>query len=292
MDIDIPYLIGIIIENPNASKEENKKKCFATFNFGDYENLNWPTYCGIKKAVLNYIKNNSLQMPKDMFHLTDSENEKLDAPREKGYNGVPPRKETNGYSDGKLFYFTMDEFTDDMSLFTKLLKKPDLVPEDTVSGKLGSVLDIDIEKNPDVINTGLYGIVNVVWEKDGIRTNPIPMIVVMRKKFINGVPEGEQPEKTEFDETFSDETSTDDEWGGQLGTDAELGEEENAEEDTEIETDQEEDTEDAEDTENNEENENDVEDGSEDEEQTVDDEWKSEETEIDGKRYDVFGNEI
>ena len=311
MDIDIPYLIGIIVENSNETNENNKipgqhgdVKCFATLNFGDYVDLIDPVYGGIKKAVLDYISENSLQEPEDLFSLTDSDKEALAGSREIAYNGGTPSEETGEYSSEKMFYSTVSELANDISKFIKLLRKPELEPSDTESGTFGSVLDINAEKNTNLYPVKIGDTINVVWtDENGMDTNPIPMIVVMRKKFVDGVPVkdiydengnviGEEPEETESEEIGSDEMNTDDEWGGRLGTDAELGEKENAEEDTESETDQEEDAEDAEDTENNEENENDVENGSEDEEQTVDDEWKSEETEVDGKRYDVFGNEI
>ncbi len=280
MDERIPYLIGIIVENSNETKENNKipgqhgdVECFATLNFGDYVDLSNPVYGGIKKAVLDYISENSLQTPEGIFSLTDSEKDDLKNSREVAYNGGTPTEETGEYSSEKVFYSTVNELADDMSKFAKLLRKPDMEPSDTMSGTFGSVLDISAEKNTDLYSVKIGDVVNVVWtDENGTDTAPIPMIVVMRKKFIDGVPEGEEPEEPEFDGTGIEDEFWDQ---SDMGTNAGPGEEDITtdsadEEEPETETNQGQESEEPE---------------SEELEQDAD---NGDET----KKYDVFGNEI
>ena len=291
MSETIPYLIGIIIEKSNKNNDNSDirgmhgdVKCFATLNFGDYLELNADMYGGIKKAVLDYLTENSLQEPEDFFSLTDTEKEELGGSRTVAYDGKAPSVETGEYSSGKMLYSTVKELADDIAKWVKMFGKSELEPGDTESIS-GGVLDISAETNPDLYPAKTGDTINVVWtDENGEDTNKIPMIVVLRKKFIDGVPEGEKP--TEVDAGESGATTEDEIWGDN----AQEGENgSNEEREGEASEEWSEEGQEGEEPENEEESENDEKFK---EDMKAADETKNEVDEIDGKKYDVFGNEI
>ena len=291
MSETIPYLIGIIIEKSNKSNENidmrgmhGDVKCFATLNFGDYLELNADMYGGIKKVVLDYLTENSLQEPEDFFSLTDAEKEELGGSRTVAYDGKTPSAETGEYSSGKMLYSTVKEFADDIAKWVKMFGKSELGPGDTEAIS-GGVLDISAEKNPDLYPAKTGDMINVVWtDENGEDTNKIPMLVVLRKKFIDGVPEGEKPTETEAGESGA---TTEDEIWGDNAQEGENGSNEEGEGEASEELSEE--GKEGEEPENEGESENDEKFK---EDMKAADEAKNEVDEIDGKKYDVFGNEI
>ena len=290
MSETIPYLIGIIIEKSNKNNDNSgilgmhgNVKCFATLNFGEYFDLDDNMYGCLKKAVLDYLAENSLQEPEDFFSLTDAEKKKLGDPLSVP-GGKTPRAETGTFNQGKVFYSTVKEFADDVAKWVKTFWKSEMRPEDKEATS-GGVLDINVGENTVLYKAKQGDTVDVVWtDENGEDTNKIPMVVVLRKKFIDGVPEGEKPTEAEAGESGA---TTEDEIWGDNAQEGENGSNEEGEGEASEELSEE--GQEGEEPENEEEFENDEKFK---EDMKAADEAKNEVDEIDGKKYDVFGNEI